>query len=57
MSRGKGKIMVNNVVSELQNARVLNKEAALKMKLEGTLAEAVTFIERNQITDVGLWQK
>ncbi|MBQ8341311.1 MAG: glycoside hydrolase family 127 protein [Clostridia bacterium] len=49
--------MVNNVVSELQNARVMNKEAALKMKLEGTLAEAVAFIERNQITDVGMWQK
>ena len=49
--------MVNHVVSELQNARVLNKEAALRMKLEGTLAEAVAFIERNQITDVGLWKK
>ena len=49
--------MVNNVVREMENARVLSKEAALRMKLEGTLAEAVRFIERNQITDVGLWQK
>ncbi len=49
--------MVNNVISELQNVRALNREGALKMKLEGTLAEAVAFIERNQITDVGLWQK
>ena len=49
--------MVNNVVNEIANARVLSREAALKMKLEGTLAEAVAFIERNQITDVGMWQK
>ncbi len=49
--------MVNNVVNEIANARVLSKEAALRMKLEGTLKEAVRFIERNQITDTWLWQK
>ena len=49
--------MVNNVVNEIANARVLSKEAALRMKLEGTLKDAVQFIERNQITDTWLWQK
>ena len=49
--------MVNHVVSEIQNPRVFSREAATKMKLEGTLAEAVRFIERNQICDVGLWRK
>ncbi|MBE6703453.1 MAG: hypothetical protein E7585_08620 [Ruminococcaceae bacterium] len=49
--------MVHHVISELETARIFSKEAALRIKLEGTLAQAVRFIERNQISDVGLWKK
>lgn len=49
--------MVNNAVNEINNARVLFKDDNAKMKFEGLLAEAVRFIECNQICDVGLWQK
>ncbi len=49
--------MVNNVVNEINNARVFTYDAETKMKLEGTLKDAVSFIERNQICDVGLWQR
>ena len=49
--------MVNNVIGEINNPRVLDREAASTMRLEGTLAEAVRFIERNQICDLALWRK
>ncbi|MBR6765677.1 MAG: glycoside hydrolase family 127 protein [Clostridia bacterium] len=50
--------MVNNVVNEIENARILENSAeGTKMHFEGILKEAVEFIERNQICDVGLWQK
>ena len=49
--------MINNVIDEIRNPRVLDREAATFMKLEGTLREAVRFIERNQICDLALWRK
>ncbi|MBQ9112250.1 MAG: glycoside hydrolase family 127 protein [Clostridia bacterium] len=49
--------MVNNVIKELDNARVLRRDADISMKFERSLADAVRFIERNQICEVGLWQK
>ena len=49
--------MVNYVIPEIENARVLNRDAEIRMKLEGSLAESVRFLERNQICEVGLWQK
>ncbi len=44
-------------VKEIENARVLERENDLRMKFAGSLAESVKFIERNQICEVGLWQK
>ena len=49
--------MVNNIVQELDNSRVFHRDQDINMKLEGSLAEAVRFIERNQICEVGLWKK
>ena len=49
--------MVNNVVKEIDNSRVMRKNTDMQMKFEGSLANAVRFIERNQICEVGLWQK
>ena len=50
-------IMVEKLVKEIDNARVMSKNSDIRAKYEGTLAEAVRFIERNQICEVGLWQK
>ncbi|MBQ8249343.1 MAG: glycoside hydrolase family 127 protein [Clostridia bacterium] len=44
-------------VKELDGIRVLTKEAELSMKFERSLAEAVRFLERNQICEVGLWKE
>ena len=49
--------MVNNIVQELDNSRVFHRDQDINIKLEGSLAEAVRFIERNQICEVGLWKK
>ncbi len=49
--------MVCNKIEELANSRVMTKQNELNMKLEGSLAYAVRFVERNQICEVGLWQK
>jgi len=49
--------MRNNRISHLENSKVMWQIPAAEMKLTGTLAEAVGFIERNQICEVGLWQK
>ena len=49
--------MVEKLVKEIDNARVMSKNSDIRAKYEGTLAEAVRFIERNQICEVGLWQK
>ena len=49
--------MKSNVIPEIKNARALERSDDIRMKLEGTLAEAVRFIERNQICEVGLWRK
>lgn len=49
--------MVNNVIKEIDNPRVFDRESDIRMKLEGSLAESVHFVERNQICEVGLWQK
>lgn len=49
--------MIHPVIDEIGHARVWKREAATDMKLEGALAEAVRFIERNQICDVALWKK
>ena len=49
--------MVHNVIKELDGTRVLTHDTDIRMKLEGSLADAVRFIERNQICEVGLWQK
>lgn len=50
-------IMVNKVISETDKARVMIKDPGIKRKYNGLLAQAVRFIERNQICEVGLWQK
>ncbi len=47
--------MVTNVIKDTQPKMLLKNDHL--MKLEGILQEAVTFIERNQICEVGLWQK
>ncbi len=47
--------MVNCVVQDTQ-PKTLQKNNQFS-KLEGVLQEAVTFIERNQICETGLWQK
>ena len=49
--------MTTTLIKEIDNARVMSKNASVDTKFEGTLAEAVRFIERNQICEVGLWQK
>ena len=49
--------MTQKLIKEIDNARVMSKNASVDTKFEGTLAEAVRFIERNQICEVGLWQK
>ena len=49
--------MTTTLIKEIDNARVVSKNASVDTKFEGTLAEAVRFIERNQICEVGLWQK
>lgn len=49
--------MIKNVINEINDVHVLTRDNDLKIKLEGELAEAVSFIERNQICDVGLWQR
>ncbi len=47
--------MVNNVIHETEK-KMLYKNVDF-VKLEGLMKEAVTFIERNQICEVGLWRK
>ncbi len=49
--------MVNYVIPEIEGIRTFNRDADIRMKLFGTLAESVRFLERNQICEVGLWQK
>lgn len=49
--------MVTNRIKEIEHARVLKRDEELCYRLEGSLAEAVRFMERNQICEVGLWQK
>lgn len=49
--------LVDHVISEIKESRVFYKDAASGMRLDGMLAEAVRFIERNQICDVSLWRK
>lgn len=49
--------MVKNIICEIENARALSWDENAKVKFDGLLSEAVTFIERNQICDVGLWKK
>ncbi len=49
--------MVTYLIKELDTARTLLPDADIRMKLEGSLAESVRFVERNQICEVGLWQK
>ena len=49
--------MIKNVINEINDVHVLTRDNDLKIKLEGELAAAVAFIERNQICDVGLWQR
>ncbi len=49
--------MVKNVIKDIENSRIFTKDEQLSMKLEGSFEKAVRFIERNQICDVGLWQK
>jgi len=50
-------ILMKNVIGEIENARVMNQPLSMRMKLEGELAFAVRFIERNQLCDVNLWKK
>ncbi len=49
--------MVNKIVKEIDNLRVLNKQDEILMSFDGLLKEAVRFAERNQICEVGLWRK
>lgn len=49
--------MLNNKIAEIKNSRILKKINNTDMDFRGTLLEAVRFIERNQICDVGLWKK
>ena len=49
--------MTNNLVKEKIRARSFTTDNELNMKFCGSLADAVRFIERNQICEVGLWQK
>ncbi|MBR3894238.1 MAG: glycoside hydrolase family 127 protein [Clostridia bacterium] len=49
--------MVINQIKEIENALVLRRDEELRMKLEGSLAESVRFMESNQICEVGLWKK
>ena len=49
--------MTQKLIKEIDNARVMIKNAYVDARFEGTLAEGVRFIERNQICDVGLWKK
>lgn len=49
--------MVKNLINEIDGSRVLQRDTDICMKLEGLLADAVSFIERNQICDVANWQK
>ena len=49
--------MINYKIAELDGARKLTPEKSLCMKLNGSLADSVRFLERNQICEVGLWQK
>ncbi len=47
--------MTEQIVKELDGVRVLTKDAELSMKFEHSLAEAVRFLERNQICEVERW--
>ena len=49
--------MIEQKVKELDNVRILTKDAELSMKFERSLADAVRFLERNQICEVGLWKE
>ena len=49
--------MIEKVVKEIDNARVMIRDAEIVKKYRGTLSSAVRFIERNQICEVGLWKK
>ncbi len=49
--------MVNKVVNEIDNARIMRKDPEIVSKYYGWLKEAVQFIESNQICEVGLWKK
>jgi len=48
--------MVKNIIDEIDSARRLFRDESSLNKFEGLLAEAVEFIERNQICDVRLWE-
>ena len=49
--------MVNYVIPELPGTRALLQSEGESMNFDGLLLESVRFIERNQISDVGLWRK
>ncbi len=48
---------MNNLVNEQKNSRVLVHDEQLNMKLCGSLADSVKFLERNQMCEVELWKK
>ena len=43
-------------IKEIENARVLRRDDAAVLRLEGVFEEAVKFLERDQICDVNLWR-
>lgn len=49
--------MVEKRIKGTDNRRAMKKDTDISVKYCGTLAEAVRFIERNQICEVGLWKK
>lgn len=49
-------VMIKNVIDEIDSARTLWRDDSSAKKFVGLLAEAVKFIERNQICDVRLWK-
>ena len=49
--------MVKNVISEQKGLRRFSSDRTVDMKLFGMFEDSVRFIERNQMCDVGLWQK
>lgn len=49
--------MISNRISEIENARKYWQDSSMRVRLGGVFADAVRFLERNQICEVDLWKK